>query len=197
VLDQFGDVDPQASIFSSRAGLAALSELVGDPELMAGLKQKVQLKWQTSPSNQPEIRLGTAWQDGSTTVFLIAVAGLEAADDRFYCPGQTWTIDDRTVEIVADCMAHEAGTPVNHIFFESKPIKGNAERPVQVSLNSVPSNVVQVREGTVALETLVYQAALQQITHRPLILRGETVPGSNEGFDQLAAVVDPSLLQTI
>ncbi len=193
VLDQFGDADPEASIFSSRAGLAALSELGGNPELMAGLKQQLQLKWQTAPSNEPAIRLDTAWQDGSTTIFFIAVAGLEATDDRFYCPSQTWTIGDATEEIVPDCMAHEVGTPVSHFFFEAKRITGSGERPVQVVLNGVPSNVVQVREGTVAPETLVYQAVLQQIAARPLIVRGETFPGFDGDAAQIVDVVDSSL----
>lgn len=194
VLDKFGDADPQASIFSSRAGLAALSELSGNPELMAGLKQQLQLKWQTSPSNEPEIRLGTAWQDGTTTIFFIAIAGLESTDDRFYCPSQTWTIGDSIEEIASDCIAHEAGTPVSHFFFEAKNIKGINERQVQIALNGLPSNVVQVNEGTVAQETLVYQAVLQQLTSRPLLLRSETAAGFDT-TDQLSAAVDSSLLQ--
>ncbi len=195
VLDQFGDGDPQASTFSSRAGLAALSEVAGNTELMAGLKQQLQLKWQSAPASDPVIRLGTAWQDGPTTVFFIAVAGLEATDERFYCPGQTWTIDDDTVEILSDCMAYEAGAPVNHFLFESKTIKGSSERPVQVALDGVPSNVVLVREGMVAQETLIYQAALQQIAHRPIVLREKTAPGFDEEPAQLVDAVDPALFQ--
>ena len=194
VLDRLGDVNPQASIFSSRAGLAALSELAGNAEMMAGLKQQVQLKWQTAPLNEPTIRLDVAWQDGPTTVFLIAVAGLAAADDRFYCPSQSWTIGDSTEEIVSDCMAHESGTPVNHFFFESKTIKGGNERPVQVALDGLPSNVVQVSEGTVTQETLVYGAVLEQITNRAILLRAETAPGFGP-VEQLDAAVDPGLLQ--
>ena len=195
VLDRFGDGDPQASVFSERAGLAALSELAGDTELVAGLKQQVQLKWQTSPSNVPEIRMSTAWQDGTTTVFFIAVAGLEAADDRFYCPSQTWTIGDSTEEIVPDCMARQTGTPVNHFIFEAKTIKGSSERPVQVALDGVPSKVLQVREGKVAQETLIYQTVLKQIPSRPRIVRGETASGFDEDATQLVAAVDPALLQ--
>jgi hypothetical protein len=195
VLDQFGDGDPQASTFSSRAGLAALSEVAGNTELMASLKQQLQLKWPSAPASEPEIRLGTAWQDGPTTVFFIAVAGLEATDERFYCPGQTWIIGDDTVEILSDCMAREAGAPVNHFLFEAKTIKGNRERPVQVALDGAPSNVVPVREGPVAQETLIYQAALQQIAHRPLILHEETVPGFDNEPAQLVEAMDPALLQ--
>jgi len=194
-MDRFGDIDPEASIFSSRAGMAALNELANDPELMAGLKQQMQLKWQTTPSNEPEIRLSTAWQDGPTTIFLIAVAGLEATDDRFYCPSETWTIGDNTVEIVADCMAHESGTPVSHFFFAPQSIKGGGEQPVQVALNGVPSNVVQVREGAVSQETAVYQAALRHITNRPLIVRGETASGFDDPTSQLATTVAPGTLQ--
>ena len=195
VLDQFGDGDPKASVFSSRAGLAALSELAGNAEMMAGLKQQLQLKWQTAPSNEPEIRLDIAWQDGSTTIFFITVAGLEATDARFYCPNQTWTIGDSIEEIAFDCIAYEAGTPVSHFLFEAKSIKGSNERPVQVALDGVPSNVVQVSEGTVAQETLIYQAVLQQINYRLLIVRGETVPGLDEDSDPPLAGVEPSLLQ--
>lgn len=194
VLDKFGDVDPQASIFSSRAGLAALDRLAANPELMAGLKQQVQLEWLTTPPNEPDIRLSTAWQDGPTTIFLIAVGGLESTDDRFYCPSQTWTNGDDTVEIVADCIAHQAGTPVNHFFFESKTIEGNNERPVQIALNGVPSNVLQVREGPPAQERLIYQAVLQQITSRPLIIRSETAPGMF-GNDPSLTEVAPMMVQ--
>jgi len=59
----------------------------------------------------------------------------------------------------------------------------------------VPSNVIQVREGTVAQETLIYQAVLQQISHRLLIVRGETVPGLDEDSNPQLAGVEPSLLQ--
>ena len=194
-LDRFGDIDPEASIFSSRAGMAALNELANDPELMAGLKQQMQLMWKTTPSNEPEVRLSTAWQDGPTTIFLVAVAGLAAVDDRFYCPSQTWTIGDSTTEIVADCIAHEEGTPVSHFFFMPQQIKGSSERPVQVALNGVPSNVVLVREGEVTQETTVYRSALQYLTNRPLVVRGETAPGFDDSADRLALAVDPAILQ--
>jgi hypothetical protein len=195
VLDWIGDVNPQASVFSSRAGLAALSELTGDPGLTASLKQEVQRRWQTSPSNEPEIRLSTAWQDGPTTIFLIAVAGLAAEDDRFYCPSQAWTIGDSTIEIVPDCVAHDAGAPVSHFFFMSQQIKGDSEQAVQVALDGVPSNVVRVREGTLTQETIVYKAVLQHLTNRPLIVRGETAPGFDGDADRLATQVDPTLMQ--
>jgi len=195
VLDRFGDVDPQASIFSSRAGMAAINELANDPELMTGLKQQMQLKWQTTPSNEPEIRLGTAWQDGPTTIFLVSVAGLEATDDRFYCPSETWTIGNNTVEIVAECMAHESGMPVSHFFFAPQSIKGGSEQPVQVALDGVPSNVVLVREGGVSQETVVYRAVLQHLTNRPVIVRGETAPGFDDTADWLATAVAPAILQ--
>ncbi len=195
VLDKFGDVDPQAGVFSSRAGLAALNKVAGNAELMAGLKQQMQIKWQTTPPNEPEIRLSTAWQDGDTTMFLIAVAGLESADDRFYCAGETWTIGDNTVEIAYDCIAHEAGTPVNHVLFASQQIQGAQERPVQVALNGVASNVVQVREGEVAQETAVYLAALVPHTGRPLIIRGETFAGFDPDADLSETAVAPNLRQ--
>lgn len=195
VLDLFGDVDPQASVFSSRAGLAALGELAGDPSLMAGLKQQMRQRWQTSPSKEPEIRLSTAWQDGPTTIFIIAVAGLVAEDDRFYCPDQTWMIGDSTEEIAVECMAHKAGTPVGRVFFESMTINGSSERLVQITLDGVPSNTVQVHEGEVAQETAIFQAVLQQITDRPLIVRGETAPGFDATAEQLTAAIAPAILQ--
>ncbi|MGB7876927.1 MAG: hypothetical protein WBL25_21290 [Anaerolineales bacterium] len=195
VLDRFGDVDPQASFFSSRAGLAALSEFAGDPELMAGLKLQVQQELETTTSDEPEIRLSIAWQDGQVTVFLIAVAGLESEDDRFYCPNQTWTIGDHIEEIAFDCMMHEAGAPISHVFFEAKRIKGSGEQTVMVALNGMESNAVQVHEGVVAQETAIYQAVLQQVTYRPVIIRGETMPGFEEDPDQMTITIDPKLLQ--
>lgn len=195
VLDRFGDVDPQASIFTSRAAAAALSETAGDAELMADLKQQVQRNWQTTSANEPEIRLSTAWQDGETTIFLIAIAGLASTDDRFYCPSQTWTIGNNIEEIVADCVAQKAGVPVSHVFFEAKTIKGTSDRAVQIALDGVPSNVVQVHEGEVAQETAVYQAVLQQLTNRALIIRDETAPGANDDGVLLETAVDPGLLQ--
>ena len=191
VLDKFGDVDPQFSHFSSRAGLAALSEAAGDVELMADLKQQVQTNWGTTTTNEQEIRLSAAWQDGSTTIFLISIAGLAPTDDRFYCASQTWTIDEVTVEIVADCMAHEAGTLVSSVLFESQQIKGSDEQSVHVALNSVPSNEVQVKEGVVSTETAVYQTILKTISYKPLLIRGETSLGVDANITHLA----PDLLQ--
>lgn len=195
VLDRIGDVDPQASFFSSRASLAALSELASDPKMLAGLKLQVQQELETTSSNEPEIRLSTAWQDGQSTVFLIAVAGLEAEDDRFYCPSQTWTIGDNTEVIASECMLHEAGAPINRVFFESKKIKGSDERAVMLALNGVESNVVQLHERVVAQETSIYQAVLQQVTCRPVIIRGETMLGFEEDPDQMTVSIDPKLLQ--
>ena len=192
VMDRFGDVLPQASMFSSRAGVAALSGLAGDAGLMAGIQQEVQQRWQTAPTGEAEIRLGTAWQDGRTTIFLIAVAGLAADDDRFYCPAQTWTIDDVTVEIVADCIAQEVGIPVHHVLFEAQQIQGD-EQFVQVALDGLPSNELRVSEGVVAQETSVYQAALRHLSNRALLLRGETAHGLE--VERLAAAVNIDLLQ--
>ena len=185
VLDQFGDGDPQAGIINSRAGAAAFSDLTGDVALMAGMKQQIQSEWQTTSSNEPEIRLSAAWQDGPTTIFFVAVAGLEPEDGRFYCPGETWTIGDETIEIASDCMAHEAGSPVARFFFISQTIAGSDERPVQIALDGVPSNVIQVLERPAAQETLIYQAVLQQLTNRALIMRGEASPGSDGGSADL------------
>lgn len=195
VLDRFGDVDPAASIFGSRAGLAALSEVAGDAGLMAGLKQQVQQVWRTTASNMPEIRLGAAWQEGPTTIFLISVAGLAATDDRFYCPSQTWTIGDNIIEVIADCVAHDAGTPVSQVLFEPQQIKEGGELPVQVALNGLPSNVVLVKEGAETQETAVYRAAMQHLNKRILIVRSETAPGLDDATERLGSTVDPALLK--
>ncbi len=124
VLDLFGDGDPQAGIINGRAGLAAFSELTSDLELMAGLKRQIQSVWQTTSSNEPEIRLSAAWQDGPTTIFLVTVAGLGPEDGRFYCPGETWTIGDETIEIVSECNPHEAGSPVGQFFLHRTVNRG-------------------------------------------------------------------------
>ncbi len=195
VLDRFGDVDPQFSRFNSRAGLASLSETAGNAALMADLKQQVQTSWETAPTNEPEIRLSAAWQDGQTTIFLIAIAGLAATDDRFYCAGQTWTIDDVTVEIVADCIVHEAGTPVHSVLFESQQIKGSDVQLVQMALNGVWSNELWLKEGSITVETAVYQTILQALSPNPLLVRGETAPGNEQEMMQLETAVAPDLLQ--
>ena len=195
VLDQLGDVAPQATVFSSRAGLAALNIVAGDAELMAGLKQQIQSKWQTTAPNKPEIRLSAAWQDGNTTMFLIAVAGLDSTDPRFYCASELWTIGDDSFEIASDCIDHEAGTPVNHVLFIAQTIAERQTVPVQVALNGEPSNVVQVKAGEVALETAIYSAALAPHTGRPLIIRGETAAGFDQAADLLETAAAPDLRQ--
>ena len=195
VLDRLGDVDPQFSHFSNRAGLAALSEVAGNATLMADFKQQVQTNWETTPPNELEIRLSTAWQDGDTTIFLISIAGLAATDDRFYCASQTWTIDDVTVEVVADCMAHEPDTPVNQVLFESREIKGNEGQSVQVALNGMPSNALLVQEGALSEETAVYQTILKTISPHPLLVRGKTAPGDDGDMMQLETAVSANLLQ--
>lgn len=195
VLDRFGDVDPQFSRFNNRAGLASLGETAGDAVLMADLKQQVQANWGTTPTNEPEIRLSAAWQEGQTTIFLISIAGLAATNDRFYCAGQTWTIDDVTIEIVADCIAHEAGTPVRSVLFESQPIEGSEMQLVQVALNGVPSNELWLKQGDVSEETAVYQTILQALSPHPLLVRGETAPGLDGDIARLETAVAPGLLQ--
>lgn len=188
VLDQMGDADPVASIFTNRAGLAALSDLGADPGLMAGLKQQLQIAWQATPPAEPGVRLDVAWQDGPTTIFFIAVTGLDAMDGRFYCPGQRWTIGDMTEEILPDCVARDAEMPVNRLFFEAKRIAGSAPRPVQVALDDVSSNVVEVRAGPVSSEAAIYRAVLEHMTNRALIIDGETAPGLDEGVVAMEAV---------
>ena len=196
VLDRVGDVDPQFSNFTSRAGAAALSELAADPLLMATLQQEVQQNWQTTTPNEPTIRLSTAWQDGSTTVFLVAIAGLAKDDTRFYCAGEAWTIGDITVEILSDCMAPDEDAFVSHVFFSPQEVKGNAEQTVQVALNGVPSNVVMVSEGALAVETAVYQTLIQYTRSSFVIIRGETIPAPLGTESQLATTIEQDLLQT-
>jgi hypothetical protein len=196
VLDQFGDVNPQFSQFNGRFGLAALSELVSDPVLMADLQAVVQQNWQTSPANNPEIRLSVAWQDGKTTVFLVSIAGLAAEDDRFYCPGEAWTIGDETIEILSDCMVREEGSLIHHVFFAPMEIKGTTQQLVQLAVNGVPSNVLQVSEGRVSVETAVYQALLQHTGSASVIVRGETLPASSHAALLLSGSVEQSLLDT-
>lgn len=195
VLDKFGDIDPLTSVFTNRAGLAAISELTGDPALMAGLKQQVELNLQTSPSHQPEIRLSAAWQDGQTTIFLITVAGLDPNDERFYCPNQTWILGDITEEIAVDCISIQAGIPISRVFFESKTIQGNSEIPVQVALNGVQSNILQVREGNPARESAIYRAVLEHFSSRPLIIRDETITGYDYSADLESKDIPSSVLQ--
>ena len=194
VLDRFGDVDPLFSHFASRAGMAALSELIGDPSLMAELQQEVQQHWQTSSPGEPEIRLSAAWQDGQSTIFLVAIAGLAADDGRFYCAGEAWTIGDETTEIAYDCIALEAGDLIQHAFFAAQEIRGSAEQPVQVALNRFPSNVVMVKEGEMAVETAVYQALISHTGSATLILRGETLPADPDAATLLTGTAAPDLL---
>ncbi|MCA9923142.1 MAG: hypothetical protein KC419_12400 [Anaerolineales bacterium] len=195
VLDRFGDVDPQFSHFTNRAGLAALSDVTADPMLMAELHQAVQQHWQTTSPGTPEVRLSTAWQDGQTTVFLIAIAGLAADDDRFYCANETWKISDVTAEIVSECIARDEDAFIRHVLFSAQEVAGQDEQPVQVALDGVPSNVVMVREGKVAAETAVYQTLIQQTGSSSVIVRGETLTVSSEAAAGLAAAVNPAQLE--
>ena len=194
-LDEFGDVDPQASTFTSRAGLTAFDELMADTVFMVGLRGQIQERYQTSSSGQPEIRLDVAWQDGETTIFLVAVAGLEADDDRFYCPSQAWTIGEETIVTEASCVPKDPAVPVRNYFFAPYTIKGREEQSVQVELDGVMSNVIQVSEGEVAEETAVYLAALEQVTNRTLLVRGETATGLENVEAQIADIVDSELVE--
>jgi hypothetical protein len=171
-----------------------LSEIAGDAGLLADLKQQVQTNWQTTATNEPEIRLSSAWQDGETTIFLVAIAGLSATDDRFYCASQTWIFADETIEVVSECIDHEADTPVSQVLFESRHIAGNDERPVQVALNGVLSNEVMLKVAAISEETAVYQTILQSLTYQPLLVRSETAAGLEIPNELLTAVV-PGLLQ--
>jgi hypothetical protein len=94
-----------------------------------------------------------------------------------------------------DCIAHEPGSAVSRVFVASQTIEGSWERPVQVALDDVPSNIVQVYERPIAQETLIYQAVLQHISNRAFIVRGETAAGFDEDTDPLLVGVESSLLQ--
>ncbi len=172
--DEFGDVNPLTSVFTSRAGLAAFDELLADTVFLADLKEQIQERYQTSSPGEPEIRLSVAWQDGVTTIFQVAIVGLDSDDDRFYCPGQTWTIGDMTVASEPSCVPRDPDVPVRTHFFESQMIEGLDPQLVQVEINGVVSNNALIGETEVAEETAVYLAALEQVTNRTLLIRGET-----------------------
>lgn len=91
-------------------------------------------------------------------------------------------------------MVRDDGTPINHILFMPRQIAGTSERPVQVALDDVASNILQLGEGPLAQETAVYQAALQKVRRRPLLVRDETAPGFDDLAQLLTPTVDPILL---
>lgn len=198
VLDRFGDVDPANSNFTSRPGLTALAELSKDAIRMAELKQKVQAIWQTTSPGEPEIRLGVAWQDGTTTVFLISMAGLETADDRFYCASQSWTIGEENIHVEATCAEKADEVFDNHVLFSVQEVRGREEQQVQLVLNEIPSNLVTIHEVPISLEAAVYEALFRQYRHNFAFLRGETAwPGEDISFlvNELSPVPSPELLE--
>jgi hypothetical protein len=196
VLDSHGDVDPQFSHINNRAALVAFSQLAADAPLLAELKQTVQQHWQTTDSGEPEVRLGLAWQDGVNTIFMIALAGLPANDNRFYCPGETWTIGDEETQIISDCITLDEDTLIHHLIFTRQEVRGSQPLPVQVALNDVASNRLRVVEGKVSLETAVYQPAIIYATGgQAAMLRGETTTNMANAESALSESVDPTLLQ--
>jgi hypothetical protein len=196
VLDRFGDVNPQFSHITNRAALVAYSQLAANPGLMADLKQTVQQNWQTTDSGQPAVRLGLAWQDGSNSVFLLSIAGLPAADDRFFCPSQAWTIGDEEIVVIADCIVQDTAMLVPHFMFTNREVQGSEPQPVQVALDGVASNELLVAEGDVALETAVYQAAIFHRTQRDAVVQQNTTTDLFNPGVALGAAVDETLLQT-
>ncbi len=195
VLDPSGIPLPQSSYFTHQAGLAELAEIVTDPKEMAGIRQKLSNIWGALEPGDLEIRLGVAWQNGSSTIFIVAVAGLAPEDGRFYCPVQTWMIGDMQEEIVTECVESAAGTPVNRVFFEEKTIEEARSIPVTVALDGVLSNEVYVRNGDYSVEYRVYAAALEHLARRPLIVRGETVPGFDAELDLNESALSADLVQ--
>ena len=196
VLDHNGDVDPLQSHLNGRAALVAYSQLAANTELLAQLKQTVQTRWQTSNSGQPDVRLSVAWQDGHNTVFMVAIAGLPANDDRFFCPEEAWKIGDEEIRIVADCIALEEGMLVRHLFFSTQAISSSQPLPVQLALNDVPSNPLQVSAGEVGLETAVYQAAIAYHSQRPAIVQQTTTTDLFNPSQALANVINQNFLET-
>lgn len=194
VLDVHGDVDPQYNHIASRSALAAFNHYAGNPQRMAYLKQRVQQLWQTSDSGEPDVRLGLAWQEGVNSVFLVAIAGLPANDDRFYCRSEAWTIGDTEVHVMSECVAREADTLIPHLTFTAQEVRGDQPQQVQVALDGVASNEVEVVEGEGSVETAVYQAAITHITSHAVVLHGETtIPEDAEAM--LENAIAPALLQ--
>ena len=197
VLDRNGDVDPQFSTINNRAALVAFSELAANPASLAELKLVVQQNWQTTDSGQPEVRLGLAWQDGITSIFMIALAGLPIDDARFYCPEEAWRIGDEEIRIVADCVVRDPDLPIHHLLFARQEIRSNQPQLVQVALDDVASNELQVAKGEITTETAVYQAAITYAAGgKAVVLRGETTATLPEAEATLTDSVDPALLQS-
>ncbi|MCA9999675.1 MAG: hypothetical protein KDE56_28125, partial [Anaerolineales bacterium] len=196
VLDRNGDVDPLQSHLNGRTALVAYSQLAANTQLLAQLKQTVQTRWQTSDSGQPHVRLSVAWQDGNNTIFMVAIAGLPANDDRFFCPEEAWTIGDEEIRIVADCIALEEGMLVRHLFFSTQAISSSQPLPVQLALNDVPSNPLQVSAGEVGVETAVYQAAIAYHSQRPAIVQQTTTTELFNPGIALADVINQNVLET-
>ena len=196
VVDRFGDVDPQFSYISSRAALLAYSQMVANPELMAELKQTVQQNWQTTDSGLPEVRLGLAWQDSVNSVFLISVAGLPAADDRFFCPSEAWTIGDEEIVTLTECIAPDEEMLVPHVMFTNREVRGSQPQRVKVTLDEVASNELLVAEGDVALETAVYRAAIFHHSQRDAVVHQITTTELFEPGVALTGAIDQTLLQT-
>ncbi|MAU00872.1 MAG: hypothetical protein CL608_27320 [Anaerolineaceae bacterium] len=196
VLDVHGDVDPSVSYINNRAALVAYSQLAANPQLMAELKQTVQELWQTSDSGQPEVRLGVAWQDGANTVFLAAIAGLPADDERFYCPSETWKIDDEEISLISECIARNEETMVSHLFFAVQEIGSREPVQVQLTLEDVASNFLRVNRGDVTLETAVYQAAISYKNGRSAVIHQMTTTELYNPGGLLTDAIDQNLLQT-
>ena len=197
VLDKNGDVEPQFSQINSRAALVAYSQLAANTSLLAELKQIIQQHWQTTDSGEPTVRLGLAWQDGPTTIFMLALAGLPADDGRFYCPTEAWTIGDEEIHVIADCVVRDEEIYIHHLIFARREVSGSQPKMVQVALDGVASNMLQVAEGAVSLETAVYQPAILYATGgQAAVLRGETTTNLANAETTLDATVDPALRQT-
>jgi hypothetical protein len=196
VLDTHGDVDPSVSHINNRAALVAYSQLAANLPLVAELKQGVQEIWQTSDSGEPEVRLSVAWQDGSNTVLLVAVAGLSANDARFYCAEEAWTIGDEEILVIAECIAREEGTLVRHLFFAVQEVHSREPVPVQLVLDGVASNELRVNREEVALETAVYQAAISYQNGRSAVVNQMTTTELYNPGGTLTDAIDQNLLRT-
>lgn len=195
VLDRNGDVDPLLSHINGRAALVAYSRLAANPALMAELKQTVQQHWQTTDSGEPTVRLAAAWQDGPNTVFAVAIAGLPADDDRFYCFGESWTVGDEQIEVISDCVALAEDTLVSHLSFITREVRGGQPLRVQVALDGVASNVLRLAQGEISVETAVYQTAIQYQNGRAAVLRNETTIDLPDAGAALESAIEPPLLQ--
>ncbi|WP_420641244.1 hypothetical protein [Candidatus Leptofilum sp.] len=194
VLDANGDADPQVSHINGRTALVAYQQLAFEAEIMEEIKLRVQELWQTSDSGELEIRLSMVWQDGPNSLMLAAIAGIPYRDGRFYCAEEFWTIGELNYDVLPDCVPYSEGSVTPQIFFRMVPLAGSEPQPVQVEMAGVASNVLRLAEGELAVETAVYQTAIQHVTTQPVVVRNETLTDLENAAPTLDNAISPELL---